>query len=442
VCLASLAFSFWQGLSRAPAAMDIRGYLAMGAAWRQGLDPYLPSDPVLLARFGVSQGWGFGPALPHGLPLFALLSEMGNGGAGIALWILSFVAFGASMFLLVRWVGREWTATEAWLFVAILAQSRLNQSVAYRGQLGLILLLPMLLAVWLDPRRHPFAAGACLALTLIKPTLALPLIGLFLVRRAWLALGSGAAITAAASVAAAVPLGVREIFASYAAAVDRWTIHERGEWAGSWHVTSWQAIVYDALGAESRASAIVGFFILAVAAGGIAWLAWRSRTRTGEMWTFAALLLFAQFGSYHRVYDGVPVFVVAALLWSRVRRWPARTPTAPEVCAALLTVLFLFVLSSQAVSERVASALAVVPTGGAVNAWVTALLLACVILVGLEDARHWAGSSNHSCEAVPVAAPTLSVAPWVDDGDPSSPPAPEVNVKKPADDAAAASVHV
>jgi hypothetical protein len=365
--------------------MDLRGYLAMGAAWKVGQNPYLPPDPLLLTRFGVSAEHAFPAVLPHGLPLLALLSAMGCGSAAVTVWILSFVAFGISMFLLVRWLGRQWSSTEAWLFVGLVAQSRLIQSLAYRGQLGLLLLLPLLLAVWLEQRRHPLAAGACLALTLIKPTFALPVIGLFLLRRAWLALAAGAAITTAASLAAALRAGGRELLGSYPAAVDRFVLQDRVQWAGSWHLTSWQAIVYEAFGTGTRASTVVGLCILAVGAGATAWLAWKSRTRAEDTWLLAALILLAQFGAYHRVYDAVPLFVVAALLWSRVRRLSWRTPTAAEVCAVLLTLLFLFVLAAQTVSQRIASALAAIPTGGAVNAWVTVLLLACVIRIGLED---------------------------------------------------------
>jgi Glycosyltransferase family 87 len=385
VCLASLAVCFWQGLSRASAAMDLRGYLAQGAVWMEGKNPYLPSDPAAMAPFGVTDQWGFGPMLPHGFPLFGLLAGLGCSAAAITLWILSFAAFGVSMFLLVKWLGREWTQTEAWLFVAVLAQSRLIQSVAYRGQWGLILLLPLLLAVWLEQRRHPVAAGVCLAVTLIKPTTALPLIGLFVLRRAWVALGTGAGLTTAASLAAARRGGVREVLSSYPEAVHRFVLRDREHWGGSWHVTSWQAIVYDAFGTATGASAIAGVCLLAVAGGAVGWLAWKSRGREGT-WTFAALLLLAQFGAYRRVYDGVFVFVIAALLWSRVRRWPERTPTAPELGAVLLTLLFLFVLAVQPLSTRLAAALAAIPTAAALNAWVTVLLLACVVLVGLQEA--------------------------------------------------------
>jgi hypothetical protein len=367
--------------------MDLRGYLAEGAAWSAGQNPYLPPDPAVLASFGLPEDSGFGPMLPHGFPLFALLAGLGCHAAAITTWVLSFVAFGVSMFVLVRWLGREWSRTEAWLFVAVLAQSRLIQSVAYRGQWGLLLLLPLVLAVWLEKRRHPFAAGVCLALTLIKPTTALPLIGLFVLQRAWVALGTGAGLTAAASLASALRGGVREVLSSYPEAVHRFVLRDRESWGGSWHVTSWQALVYDALGTATRASAIAGFCLLAVAAGAVGWLAWKSRAREGT-WMFAALLMLAQFGAYRRVYDGVFVFVIAALLWSRVRRWPERAPTAPELGAVLLTVLFLFVFAVQPLSARLAAALAAIPTAAALNAWVTVLLLACVVLVGLQDASR------------------------------------------------------
>jgi hypothetical protein len=367
--------------------MDLRGYLVQGAVWMEGQNPYSPSDPVVLARFGVTEEQGFGPMLPHGFPLFSLLANLGCGAAAITTWILSFAAFGVSMFLLVRWLGKEWSRTEAWLFVAAVAQSRLIQSVAYRGQWGLLLLLPLLLAVWLEQRRHPIAAGVCLAVVLVKPTTALPLIGLFVLRRAWVALGTGAGLAAAASLAAALRGGVREVLSSYPEAVHRFVLRDRENWGGSWHVTSWQAIAYDAFGTATGTSTIAGFCLLAVAGGAVAWLAWKSRAREGT-WTFAALLLLAQFGAYRRVYDGVFVFVIAALLWSRVRRWPERTPTAPELGAALLTLLFLFVLAIQPLSTRLAAALAAVPTAAALNAWVTVLLLGCVVLVGLQDASR------------------------------------------------------
>jgi hypothetical protein len=383
VCLASLAICFWQGLSRASAAMDLRGYLAQGAVWSAGGNPYLPSDALLMAPFGVTDQWGFGPMLPHGFPLFALLASLGCRVAAITTWVLSFAAFLVSMFVLVKWLGRDWSRTEAWLFVGALAQSRLIQSVAYRGQWGLLLLLPLLLAVWLEQRRYPIAAGVCLAVTLIKPTTALPLIGLFVLRRAWLALGTGAALTAAASVASALRGGVREVLSSFPEAYHRFELRNP-DWGGNWHVTSWQAIVYDAFGTATRASAVVGFCVVAVAAGAMGWLAWKSRAR-GDTWMFAVLLLLAQFGAYRRLYDGVFVFVIAALLWSRARRWKERAPTAPELGAALLTLLFLFVFAVQPVSMRLAAALAPIPTAAALNAWVTVLLLACVILVGLRD---------------------------------------------------------
>jgi hypothetical protein len=175
------------------------------------------------------------------------------------------------------------------------------------------------------------------------------------------------------------------VLSSYPEAVHRFVLRDRVNWGGSWHVTSWQAIVYDAFGTATGASAIAGFCLLAIAAGAVGWLVWKSRARDCT-WTFAALLLLAQFGAYRRVYDGVFVFVIAALLWSRVRRWPERRPTAPELGAVLFTLLFLFVLAIQPLSTRLAAALAAIPTAAALNAWVTVLLLACVVLVGLQDA--------------------------------------------------------
>jgi hypothetical protein len=241
------------------------------------------------------------------------------------------------------------------------------------------------MAVWCEERQRPVAAGVYLALALIKPTFALPVIALFLIRRAWLALTSAAAMTIAAGLVASIPAGARAVLRSYPVAVHQFVVLDRPLWAGSWHLTSWQAIAYEAFGTATPISEACGAGFLAAAGGAVLFIAWRQRTRHDDGWAFAALLLLGQIGTYHRVYDGVPTFAVAALLWTRVRRRPIGSLRVSEWLATILTVLLLFVFSAQAISKRVGAMLSVIPTASAVNAWVSILLFASVVAIWSQD---------------------------------------------------------
>jgi hypothetical protein len=384
-----LLVCYVQGVQRSPAGMDLRGYLTMGGAWLAGQNPYDVIDPSLLARFHVPAAYtaNYGtlpPVPPHGLPLLSLFAWLPLDAATLAVWTTSFLALVGALYLLVERFGKDWSAVERLLFVAVVAQSRLIQSIAYRGQIGVILFFSLLLALRYQERGRPILAGVFVAITLMKPTLGVPLLALLLSRRAFGTLFASGAIAGLVGLLAAIPAGVRVVLAAYPQAVDQFITRDRISWAGNWHLTSWQAIVYDALGTATPAANAVGMVLTAVALVATAIIVWRTRASKDDGWLFATFILLAQVFTYHRVYDGIFVFVVVALLWSKLRGRRLRTLSAMEVVTAALTVLFVFVLSIQSVSEYVSNLVSTVPTGSAVNAWVSLLLFASVALLAFQ----------------------------------------------------------
>lgn len=384
LCVLSLLLCYVQGLQRAPGAMDLPGYMAMGAAWLAGQNPYLNLDPNLLARFDITEKFAFPPILPHGLPLLSLMTLLPWEVAKLAVWTASFISLVGALYLIVDRFGRDWPTHERLLFIAILAQSRLVQSIAYRGQISITLFFMMLLALRYQERGRPILAGALVAVTIIKPTFALPLIALLLYRRAFGVLLSAGVIAGSTGLLAAVSVGLRELITSYPEAVRNFIAKDEPSWAGSWHLTNWHAILYEVLGTATPAANALAAALSLVAIAAIAIIVWRLPRSEDDGWVLAIFILFAQVATYHRVYDGIQVFVVLALMWSLLRNRSPLNWSALEILTAALAILFVFVFSIQSVSQKIAYVLEIVPALSALNAWVSLILFACIALVALQ----------------------------------------------------------
>jgi hypothetical protein len=167
-------------------------------AW-PGSDPYDPAQWLAAHRL-YDQPWVPNPAFIYPLPLALLLAPLGLlplGGAYIAWTALSIGLVMASGWLLLS-PGRC-AAARPYLIPFLLGAFLFRPLIVIlrNGQLGVVLLALLALALWLLERERPFAAGLALALLALKPPLGVTLPALLaawlLARRAWRGLAGMAA---------------------------------------------------------------------------------------------------------------------------------------------------------------------------------------------------------------------------------------------------------
>jgi hypothetical protein len=127
-----------------------------------------------------------------------------------AAWVaLNLVALAALATGLLRIWGRPWPG---WLRAAFLFALAASKPVRAGIALGQFHLIPTALVVWSFPllaSGRDVMAGLLVGLALMKPTMALPILGIWLLRREWralgVAIGAQAALTAATSAWLAIP---------------------------------------------------------------------------------------------------------------------------------------------------------------------------------------------------------------------------------------------
>ena len=146
--------------------MDFFQYYAPSHMWLTGGDPYdrvayTAHAAALFPEHHIESEAC--PLLPSGLTIFAPLTWLAPGTAAHLMWILSFTALILSATAMRRWA-RGWRVEEQLLVLAVLVQSRLIQSVAYRGQPSLLMLAAVLLAFAANRRGAPLLAGTAAAL--------------------------------------------------------------------------------------------------------------------------------------------------------------------------------------------------------------------------------------------------------------------------------------
>lgn len=152
---------------------DLLIFHAAGSATLQGLNPYTPgrfSDPF--------------PYPPAWVPFCVLLSLMP---APVAVWVwkilnILFLIGAVRLSLALMFGEREASPaqrTTVWCYALLLWPTSI---ALFDGNTPLCVLFFALLGLQLARRGHPYAAGACLGFSLIKPNVVLPLFALLLVQ--------------------------------------------------------------------------------------------------------------------------------------------------------------------------------------------------------------------------------------------------------------------
>ena len=149
-------------------------------------------DPVLGVPAAGYPPWSYftGAAFfwPSNMSLARYLFGLAN--------LISIIVIAACAYIIGKPYGRE----AGWLFsAATLAMGSTSYTLG-NGQYGLLVLACLLAALWFDEHEHPLLSGLMLGLSLLKPTMSLPFLACFLVKRRWLSLAVAIAYTAVGSV--------------------------------------------------------------------------------------------------------------------------------------------------------------------------------------------------------------------------------------------------
>lgn len=157
-------------------------------------DPY--ADPDLT----------YPPAAP---PVFAaLLAPLPESALPGAWLALNLSALAALAVLTVRVWAADWAASSRGALVLAMAASKPVRAGLALGQFHLIPTALAVGAIAALSRGRRATAGVLIGLALVKPTMVVPLLGLWLVRRAWGSLAVAAAVQAALTLATSAWLGV------------------------------------------------------------------------------------------------------------------------------------------------------------------------------------------------------------------------------------------
>jgi hypothetical protein len=191
LAVASLA---WGSLHAIRKSADLMRRAEEVALFVRGLDPY--ADPDMTYP-------------PTALPVFTPLVAPFDGRSLRIVWLVgNLVALG---FVLKSAVGdrcRSWGRETRLAFCGVVAASKPARLTIGMGQYSLIPLALTLAAVQRAGQGRPWSAGLALAIALAKPTMVLPVLGLFAVRRWWKALLVAAAVQGICLGAVSAWLGV------------------------------------------------------------------------------------------------------------------------------------------------------------------------------------------------------------------------------------------
>jgi hypothetical protein len=241
-----------------------------------------------------------------------------------------------------------------------------------------------------------------LAAVCVKFILAPPVVLYWLWKREWKPLAWFAGFSALLNGLALLRMDVGAVMKTMLPSFKYYAAWEKGLHGGSSHVMNWAEIYEWVFGPGSTAASLAGLATLAVAGAGLWWVC-RRWEEDREGWVLAAIVMFTLVAAYHRVYDGVFIFVPAACLWNA-----ARTPSSRRLALYLTgaaTALFLFGFSIQ----NVATALEVrLKAHGAlaafapVNAWLALALLGLTLWSGIIYASRRNGLQLSCEEAEPA----------------------------------------
>ncbi len=357
--------------------MDLWTYSVPSRIWLAGRNPYDRATlrAEVLGRFGsrrpdlsdsdqIASG-----LLPCALVLLVPLALVPDELAARLIWLASFASLLFACWAMLELWGRNWRAEEGLWLVALLLQSRLIQSVAYRGQPTLILLAAMLLGLLAERRGSSWLAGAALVVLLAKFTVALPLAAFWLSQRRWAPLLRAAGLAAALSLPPLVTIGPAALVHGWVDSVRTLEYWNRTS-GGGFHLTHWSSILDRLLPAGSSLLVVASSALLVSAVVLPGW-AWRLAPERASPWRFLALTALGMVAVYHRVYDAVLLLPAAVLVWGELRDPEQRTGTS-FVLAGALSVL-LFVLAPQTVAKSLSEWLETHSPAGMlapVNAWI------------------------------------------------------------------------
>lgn len=346
-CAVSLLICFLQGWAKSRGGMDLPWYVYPARLWLHGVNPY----DTAVARAQFPAAWGgsdiqYSCALPP--QAFLQMAPFAALPWSITLkawWCVSFGSLLLSLWLMLRLFGKNWSRASQFWFVAILAQSKVIQSVAYRGQLSLFCLAFALLALYLASQKRQVGAGLALAVVCAKFILAPPVVLYWLWKREWKALGWFLGFTALLNVIALMRMDIGAVARTALPSFHAFSVYERTLHGGSSHVLNWAEIYDWMFGHGSASASLAGLVTLALAGLGIRAVCGKWREDT-EGWVLASIVMVSLAAAYHRVYDGVFVFIVAACVWNAFQSASRRRPAVLYVIAAA-NALFLFGFSTQ-----------------------------------------------------------------------------------------------
>lgn len=268
---------------------------------------------------------------PSALPVFAaLVGPFRSAGMLKAAW-LGFNAVALAVFLgeVLRLVRADWPrgAQLGWA-LAVIASKPVRLTLGM-GQYSLIPLAIVLVALRWSREGRAWWSGLLLGIALIKPTVALPFVWVFVARRAWLSLGVSALAQGGAWLGTSAWLGIAPW-----SLVTAWLVRARTQQeAGLLDVASVLGKVWPGVGASLAAPSA-----LAILVGGGAMI-WALRRRDDLTLLSLASVVAAVF-TYHRPYDLVLLSLPLALgvsqaVWN-VGRWRSIAAVGSVLLGGLL----------------------------------------------------------------------------------------------------------
>ena len=274
---------------------------------------------------------------PTAPPVFALAIGpfVGRGEATLKLaWLfLNLCALGAVCGLILRLWGRDWPFWLQVTFCLIVVASKPARLGIGLGQFHLIPLALMLGAVAWSRAGRPIRAGFLLGASLVKPTLSLPLLSFFLVRRRWKTLCAAIVFQGVALTITCLWLG-----AGPARLTKEWLDRAKSqEAAGAIDLPSLSRLAFPDAPISSTAIAI-GSLLL-----GTVYVYLRREADDGVLVSFCCFL--AAIFSYHRPYDLVLLLPPFALWVDRAHK--AASGRTLVVIAAIVFGALLVAPSNQ-----------------------------------------------------------------------------------------------
>ncbi len=214
--------------------------------------------------------------------------------------------------------------SEAWLVTAgLLAISSICSTLG-NGQYGIVALTALVGSLVAEQRNRQVTAGILLSIALVKPTLALPFVLPFLVKRRWITLFTAGGVLLVSSVIVWALTGTDPLTMSrqMVAASSRWGAHEGNDMVA-------QLVK---MGVEPKA-ALRALAVVVTLSALVLSMIWRD---SSTVLLFAIAAVAARLWTYHRMYDNlILAFLLVPLGVAALRQRPALSLVALAVGASL-----------------------------------------------------------------------------------------------------------